>query len=69
MVTERRRRKYYDVLGVSSESTADQIKTSYRQLALQFHPDKNPSAASKVNILAATFVLIFHVVCRHSTCI
>ena len=32
----------YLVLGVTRESTADEIKKNYRQIALQNHPDKNP---------------------------
>ena len=33
---------YYELLEVSQTSTADEIKRSYRRLALEFHPDKNP---------------------------
>ncbi|KAF8975092.1 hypothetical protein BGZ46_009434 [Entomortierella lignicola] len=32
----------YDILGVSPDATAAQIKKNYRALALQNHPDKNP---------------------------
>ncbi len=34
---------YYEVLGVARGATKDQIKDSYRKLALQFHPDRNKS--------------------------
>src|SRR6201991_2305044 len=36
------KRDYYEVLGVTKTSSAEEIKKSYRKVAMQFHPDRNP---------------------------
>jgi molecular chaperone DnaJ len=36
------KRDYYDILGVSRAASEQELKSAYRRLAMQYHPDRNP---------------------------
>ena len=54
------KRDYYDVLNVSKNSSKDEIKTQYRKLALQYHPDRNksPDAEDKFKEISEAYAIL-----------
>ena len=40
------KRDYYDVLGLSSSASSDEIKKAYRKVAMKYHPDQNAGDSS-----------------------
>src|SRR5258707_11979853 len=55
------KRCYYDVLGVSKSASEDEIRKSYRQCALKYHPDRNqndPAATCKFKEATEAFSIL-----------
>ena len=54
-------RDFYKILGVPKSATTKQIKSAYRKLAKELHPDKNkgdPTAESKFQDLGAAYEVL-----------
>ena len=45
MARQRADRDYYAALGLGSQATEEEIRRTYRRLALEWHPDRNPGNA------------------------
>lgn len=58
----------YDILSLPATATQEEIKKSYRKLAIKLHPDKNPDdaeAAEKFKQLATAYSILSDPVTRH----
>ena len=53
------KRDYYDVLGVSRTADEKALKSAYRKLAMQYHPDKNSEDGAEEKFIQITKVKRF----------
>ncbi len=53
-------RDYYEILGLSKDASAEDIKKTYRKLALQYHPDRNkePGAEEKFKEVSEAYAVL-----------
>lgn len=54
----KRRRDYYEVLGVSKTADDGEIKRAYRELARRFHPDLNPAGAEQFKDINEAYAVL-----------
>jgi DnaJ-domain-containing protein 1 len=47
-VLAQQNRDLYKILGVKPNATPNQIKSAYKKLSKEYHPDRNPSSEAKV---------------------
>lgn len=54
------KRDYYEVLGVSKSASSAEIKSAYRKLALEWHPDRNkaPNANEKFKEINEAYAVL-----------
>lgn len=54
------KRDYYEILGVDKKASVDDIKSTYRKLAMQYHPDKNksPDAEEKFKEMSEAYAVL-----------
>lgn len=53
-------KKFYEILGISSNATADDIKKAYKKCALKWHPDRNksPEATEKFKEIGMAYEVL-----------
>lgn len=48
----------YEILGISEETTPEDMKKAFRKLSLKYHPDKNPSSEEKYKKISSAYEIL-----------
>lgn len=59
-------KNYYNILGLESGCSQEDIKKAYRKLVVKYHPDKNPDGESKFKEIAEAYGVLGDVEKRKS---
>lgn len=46
-MSKTKKQDYYEILGISKSASADEVRKAFKKLALEFHPDRNPSSEAQ----------------------
>ena len=49
---------YYKILDLSEDASSEEIKKSYRTLAFQYHPDKNPGTEEMMKEINEAYAVL-----------
>lgn len=49
---------YYCILGVSEDAAAEELKRTYRKLAFQYHPDRNPGSEEMMKEINEAYAVL-----------
>lgn len=62
------KRDYYEVLGLNRSASKEEIKQAYRQLAMKWHPDRNPApdATDRFKEIAEAYAVLSDDTKRHA---
>ena len=53
-----KRKNYYEILGVTPDSSTAEIKAAYRKLARKYHPDVNPDSAERFKDITEAYEIL-----------